>query len=50
MKKILLIGASSDICKQLYKDFTAQYEFLLLSSDNEESDYENFDVLNTLCQ
>ena len=46
MKKILLIGASSDICKQLYKDFTAHYEFLLLSSDKEESDYENFDILN----
>lgn len=46
MKKILLIGASSDICKQLYKDFNAKYEFLLLSSENEESDYENFDILN----
>ncbi|MBH07883.1 MAG: oxidoreductase [Flavobacteriales bacterium] len=46
MKKILLIGASSDICKQLYKDFNANYEFLLLSSDNEECDYENFDILN----
>ena len=46
MKKILLIGASSDICKQLYKDFNSHYEFLLLSSDNEESDYENFDILN----
>ena len=46
MKKILLIGSSSDICKQLYKDFTAHYEFLLLSSDKEESDYENFDILN----
>ena len=46
MKKILLIGASSDICKQLYNDFTAHYEFLLLSSDKEESDYENFDLLN----
>ena len=46
MKKILLIGASSDICKQLYKDFNANYEFLLLSSDNEESDFENFDILN----
>ena len=46
MKKILLIGASSDICKQLYKDFTPHYEFLLLSSDKEESDYENFDILN----
>ena len=47
MKKILLIGASSDICKQLYKDFNSYYEFLLLSSDNQESDYENFDILNT---
>ena len=46
MKKILLIGASSDICKQLYKDFTSHYEFLFLSSDKEESDYENFDILN----
>ena len=46
MKKILLIGASSDICKKIYKDFTAHYEFLLLSSDREESDYENFDILN----
>jgi NAD(P)-dependent dehydrogenase (short-subunit alcohol dehydrogenase family) len=46
MKKILLIGASSDICKQLYNDFTAHYEFLLLSSDKEKSDYENFDLLN----
>ena len=46
MKKILLIGASSDICKQLYKDFTSHYEFLLLSSEKEESDYENFDILN----
>ena len=46
MKKILLIGASSDICKQLYKDFNAHYEFLLLSSDSEESNYENFDILN----
>ena len=46
MKKILLIGASSDICKQLCKDFTDHYQFLLLSSDKEESDYENFDILN----
>ncbi len=46
MKKILLIGASSDICKQLYNDFSAHYQFLLLSSDREESNYENFDILN----
>ena len=46
MKKILLIGASSDICKQLCKDFTAHYKFLLLSSDKEESYYENFDILH----
>ena len=46
MKKILLIGSSSEICKQLYNDFNAQYDFLLLSSDNEETDYENFDILN----
>ena len=46
MKKILLIGSSSDICKQLCKDFKSYYEFLHLSSNNEESDYANFDVLN----
>ena len=46
MKKILLIGASSDICKQLCKDFTDHYEFILLSSDKDESEYENFDILN----
>ena len=46
MKKILLIGSSSEICKQLYNDFNVLYDFLLLSSDNEESDYENFDILN----
>ena len=47
MKKILLIGSSSDICKQLYKDFNASYEFLLLTSNNDECDYKNFDILNT---
>ena len=47
MKKILLIGSSSDICKQLYNDFNASYEFLLLTSNNDECDYKNFDILNT---
>ena len=48
MKKILLIGSSSDICKQLCMDHNSSYEFLILSSQSEHSNYENFDVLNSL--
>ena len=45
--KILLIGASSDIACDLYDKYKNQYDFIRLSSDNNYSDVENFNIQDT---
>lgn len=44
--KILLVGASSDIACNLFKNYNDNYEFVRLSSNDEFSDINNFDVLD----
>ena len=42
--KILLIGASSDIACDLYERYNNEYQFVRLSSNNDHSDIENFNI------
>lgn len=42
--KILLIGASSDIACDLYARYNNEYQFVRLSSNNDHSDIENFNI------
>ena len=44
--KILLVGASSDIACSLFENYNDNYEFVRLSSNDEFSDINNFDVLD----
>ncbi|MBT7895496.1 MAG: hypothetical protein HN564_00705 [Flavobacteriales bacterium] len=44
--KILLVGASSDIACNLFENYNDNYEFVRLSSNDEFSDINNFDVLD----
>ena len=42
--KILLVGASSDIACDLFARYNNEYQFVRLSSDNDHSDIENFNI------
>ena len=42
--KILLVGASSDIACDLYSRYNTEYQFVRLSSSNDYSDIENFNI------
>ena len=42
--KILLVGASSDIACDLYERYNNEYQFVRLSSNNDHSDIENFNI------
>ena len=42
--KILLVGASSDIACDLYARYNNEYQFVRLSSNNDHSDIENFNI------
>ena len=42
--KILLVGASSDIACDLYARYNNEYQFVRLSSNNDYSDIENFNI------
>ena len=42
--KILLVGASSDIACDLYSRYKNEYQFVRLSSNNDNSDVENFNI------
>lgn len=44
--KILLVGASSDIACNLFENYSDNYEFVRLSSNDEFSDINNFNVLD----
>jgi NAD(P)-dependent dehydrogenase (short-subunit alcohol dehydrogenase family) len=44
--KILLVGASSDICCKLFEKYSKKYEFIQLSSNDEFSDVNSFNVLD----
>ena len=44
--KILLVGASSDICCKLFENYNKKYEFIRLSSNEEFSDVSGFNVLD----
>ena len=44
--KILLVGASSDICFKLFEKYNKKYEFIRLSSNEEFSDVSGFNVLD----
>jgi len=44
--KILLVGASSDICCKLFEKYSDKYEFIRLSSNEEFSDISGFSVLD----
>jgi NAD(P)-dependent dehydrogenase (short-subunit alcohol dehydrogenase family) len=44
MKNILLIGASSEAAKSLYKSYSEEYNFIRLSRNAEDSDVSKFDV------
>ena len=44
--KILLVGASSDICCKLFEKYSEKYEFIQLSSNDEFSDVNSFNVLD----
>lgn len=44
--KILLVGASSDICCKLFEKYNKKYEFIRLSSNEEFSDVSGFNVLD----
>ena len=46
MKKIILVGASSEVSKHLYKTKKSKYSFIRMSRDPNHSDVENFDLLN----
>ena len=45
--KILLVGASSDICCKLFEKYNNKYEFIRLSSNEEFSDVSGFNVLDS---
>jgi len=42
--KILLVGASSDIACDLFSRYNNEYQFVRLSSNNDYSDIENFNI------
>lgn len=42
--KILLVGASSDIACELFARYNDEYQFVRLSSNNDHSDIENFNI------
>lgn len=42
--KILLVGASSDIAKELFANYKNDYNFIRLSSNSEFSDSQNFNI------
>ena len=42
--KILLVGASSDIACDLFARYNNEYQFVRLSSNNDHSDIENFNI------
>ena len=44
--KILLVGASSDICCKLFEKYNNKYEFIRLSSNEVFSDVSGFNVLD----
>jgi len=44
--KILLVGASSDICCKLFEKYNKKYEFIRLSSNEEFSNVSGFNVLD----
>jgi len=44
MKNILLIGASSEAAKSLYKSYNKEYNFIRLSRNAEDSDVSKFNV------
>ena len=46
MKNILLVGSSSAVARQLYKDFKNDYNFIRLSRNEEDSDVINFNILD----
>ena len=46
MKNILLVGSSSAVARQLYKDFKNDYNFIRLSRNEEDSDVISFNILD----
>ena len=46
MKKILQIGASSDVAISFYNKYKSIYNITRLSRDNQNTDYSDFDMLN----
>ena len=47
MKNILLIGASSAAAKSLFEMYSTEYNFIRLSRNDNESDINNFNVLDS---
>ena len=48
MKKILLVGSSSDVAITLFEKYGNLYDFIRVSRDTKYSDFEDFNILNTL--
>ena len=48
MKKILLVGSSSDVAITLFEKYGNLYNFIRVSRDTKYSDFEDFNILNTL--
>ena len=47
MKNILIVGSNSAAAKRLVDDYKNDYNFIRLSRNEDESDVNNFDILNT---
>ena len=45
-KKVLLVGASSEAAKNLFTNYSNDYDFIRLSREDDESDVTDFDILN----
>ena len=48
MKNILLVGASSKVSIDLFDSYKENYNFIRLSREENNSDFNNFDILDTL--
>ena len=48
MKNILLVGASSGVSIDLFDSYKESYNFIRLSREENNSDFNNFDILDTL--
>ena len=48
MKNILLVGASSSVSIDLFDSYKESYNFIRLSREENNSDFNNFDILDTL--